>query len=225
MTGRLALFDCDGTLADSQHEIVTAMEEAYRRCGLPPPARRDIRAIIGLSIPVAVARLAPTLDAAQQEQLGEWYRTLYFQHRTAADARPEPLYDGIVETLDALEADGWILGIATGKSRRGLVRLLEAHGQRHRFATLQTADFHPSKPDPSMALAALSETGVDAAHTVVIGDTSFDIMMARAAGTHAVGVAWGYHDRAELDAAGAHAYVEQPADLPRALQMLMEKPQ
>jgi phosphoglycolate phosphatase len=159
-----------------------------------------------------------------QDRLGDAYRDAYFAARTAAGAQPEPLYDGIVPMLDQLTADGWLLGIATGKSQRGLIRLLTAHGILDRFVTLQTADFHPSKPDPAMVHAALAETGCAAQSTVVIGDTSFDMAMARAAGAEALGVVWGYHDPAELSAHGARMVADQVADLPSLLLSLMERP-
>lgn len=221
---RLALFDCDGTLADSQHEIVTAMNEAFAACGLDSPPAHFVRSIIGLSVPRAVRTLAPHLDPDRQDRLGDAYRDAYFAARTAAGAQPEPLYDGIVPMLDQLTADGWLLGIATGKSQRGLIRLLTAHGILDRFVTLQTADFHPSKPDPAMVHAALAETGCAAQSTVVIGDTSFDMAMARAAGAEALGVVWGYHDPAELSAHGARMVADQVADLPSLLLSLMERP-
>jgi phosphoglycolate phosphatase len=219
---KLALFDCDGTLADSQHAIVAAMEQAFAGNGLPTPPRPAIRAIIGLSVPAAVRRLAPELGAADSDALAEAYRHAYFIHRTAAGAGPEPLYDGIPDLLDRLAEAGWLLGIATGKSQRGLVRLLDAHGIRHHFVTLQTADLHPSKPDPAMALAAIAEAGVSPSRTVVIGDTGFDMAMARAAGAQALGVTWGYHLPDELTAAGAQHLADDPAALPALMLDLLE---
>jgi phosphoglycolate phosphatase len=125
----------------------------------------------------------------------------------------EPLYDGMVELLQALEDDGWLLGVATGKSNRGLLHCLERHNIRGRFVTLQTADHHPSKPHPAMIGAALCEAGADAATSVMIGDTSYDMAMAKAAGVTAIGVAWGYHDPVELSAAGADFVAQRPADV------------
>lgn len=219
---RLALFDCDGTLADSQHEIVAAMTQAFSDCGLTVPDATAIRTIIGLSLPRAMMMLAPTLDRAGHDQLADAYRDAYFAHRSAAGAAPEPLYDGIVPLIDALATDGWLLGVATGKSQRGLVRLLTAHGIINRFVTLQTADFHPSKPDPSMVRAALADTGCAAVDTVVIGDTAYDMVMARNAGARAVGVAWGYHSVAELTANGAEAIADTVDQLPDLLASLTE---
>lgn len=222
MRARLALFDCDGTLADSQREIVSAMSAAFERCGLAPPSPPAIRASIGLSLPRLMMQLAPALDEAAQEALVDAYRETFFEHRTAAGAGPEPLYDGIVAALDVLRADGWMLGVATGKSQRGLVRLLTAHGLIDRFVTLQTADFHPSKPDPAMCRAAIAEAGVAARDTVVIGDTGFDMAMARSAGARALGVEWGYHPVSELMRAGAEAVAGHPSTLPALLEHMLE---
>lgn len=219
---RLALFDCDGTLADSQHDIVAAMMTAFTRCDLPAPTAAAVRAIIGLSVDRAVMQLAPDLDEEGIDALGDAYRDAYFEHRSAAGTAPEPLYDGIVDALRALHADGWLLGVATGKSQRGLVRLLSAHGLIDRFVTLQTADFHPSKPDPSMCHAACAEAGVAPADTIVIGDTAYDMIMGVKAGARAMGVAWGYHPVAELRRAGAHAIADHPSALPALLNALLE---
>ena len=221
---RLALFDCDGTLADSQHEIVTAMTQAFAALNLDCPPPQSVRAIIGLSVPRAIRMLAPDLDDAMQDRLSDAYRDAYFAARTTAGAQPEPLYDGIVAMLDQLTADGWLLGVATGKSQRGLLRLLGAHGIGDRFVTLQTADFHPSKPHPSMVEAALAETGCTARSTVVIGDTAFDMAMAQAAGALALGVGWGYHEADDLVAHGAMMVAEQVGDIPALLHSLLDIP-
>lgn len=223
MRRRLALFDCDGTMADSQHHILVAMREAHADIGLPPPPAHAIRATIGLSLPGIAAHLLPDAGEALRDALVDAYRTRYFAARTAAGAAPEPLYDGIADVIVALGDAGWTLGIATGKSMRGLVRLLAAHGLSDRFLTLQTADHHPSKPHPSMCLAALDESGCAAGDTVVIGDTAYDMAMARAADALAVGVAWGYHQADDLVGAGAHAVAERPADLPALLEQLTDR--
>lgn len=217
MTAKLALFDCDGTLADSQHEIVAAMAAAFAALGRAAPPAHAVRTSIGLSLPRIAAVLLPDEGATVQTQLVDAYRDTYFAARTASGAEPEPLYDGIPELLDRLSADGWLLGVATGKSRRGLLRLLDAHGLMHRFITLQTADLHPSKPDPAMVLAAMRESGAVPAQTIVIGDTSFDMAMAVAGGARALGVTWGYHDRATLIAAGANQIADDVAALPQIL--------
>ncbi len=214
---RLALFDCDGTLADSQYAIVDAMRAAFAANALPPPTPAAIRATIGLSIASALDHLLPDGDDALHAMVGDAYRQHYLAARTRVGSAPEPLFDGIAEVIDKLGADGWMLGVATGKSRRGLDRLLAAHSLSDRFATLQTADHHPSKPHPSMLFAALDATGVDAADCVMIGDTTHDIGMAVAAGVRSIGVTWGYHPAMMLREAGATLIVETPDALPGAI--------
>ncbi len=209
---RLALFDCDGTLVDSQHNICLCMEDAFARAGLAPPPRHETRRVVGLSLLPAVQRLLPDGEHALQVQLAEDYKSA-FQRLRGQGLVEEPLFDGIADALDALEAEGWKLGVATGKSDRGLDLCLRHHGLRDRFVTLQTADRHPSKPHPSMIYQAMKDTGAAPQSTVMIGDTSFDILMAVAAGTRALGVDWGYHPAEELRGAGAYHVALHPAEM------------
>lgn len=217
MANRLALFDCDGTLVDSQHNICACMESAFARAGLISPDRLAIRRVVGLSLVPAMQMLVPDGHESLHVQLAEDYKAVFHEMR-GKGLVDEPLFEGIADTLDALEADGWILGVATGKSDRGLDIVLRHHGLRQRFMTLQTADRHPSKPHPSMALEAMAEAGALPETTVMIGDTSFDMAMGRAAGARALGVDWGYHDTSELLAAGAYRVVSHPGQLMEAMQ-------
>lgn len=212
---RLFVFDCDGTLVDSQHNIVAAMAAAWARHDLPAPAAGEVRRIVGLTLEIAIARLLPEADDSTHHTLAAAYREIVHDLRTgkAQGTMDEPLFPGIRELIEALAAPEIFLGVATGKNRRGLEHTLGTHGLRERFHTLQTADVCRSKPDPEMVLRAMAETGIEAASTVVVGDTSFDMEMARSAGATAVGVAWGYHEVPELWSAGAHAVIAQPADL------------
>ena len=197
---RLVIFDVDGTLVDSQSHIVAAMTAAFGAEGRPVPAVPDILDVVGLSLPVAIGTLAPDLAPERAERMVDAYRKAFFDLRVGNAA--SPLYPGAVEALQALAAaDEVLLGIATGKSRRGLDHILEAHGIAHHFATIQVADQHPSKPHPAMVLAALAETGVAPANAVMIGDTEFDIEMGRAAGVRTIGVSWGYHPPERLSRA------------------------
>lgn len=214
---RLALFDCDGTLVDSQANICLAAVEAFRMADLTPPPAPAIRRIVGLSLVEAMRVLAPDQADTMHHQLASDYKDAFFRLRTAGAMEPEPLFDGIPALLDHLAGEGWLMGVATGKSDRGLKRVLAEHGLAHHFVTLQTADRHPSKPDPSMVLAAMAETGVAAQDVAMIGDTSFDMAMGKAAGAFAVGVAWGYHDVKELVNAGAEVVAQEVADLPALL--------
>jgi phosphoglycolate phosphatase len=209
---RLAIFDCDGTLVDSQGNICLAMEQCFAAAGLPAPSRAQTRSVVGLSLVEAMAALLPDADHGTHRTLAENYKTT-FQRLRGRGLIEEPLYEGISELLDTLEADGWLLGVATGKSDRGLGLCLDCHGLLKRFVTLQTADRHPSKPHPSMVEAALAEAGADASASMMIGDTSFDMAMAKAAGVTAIGVAWGYHGREELLASGADFIASHPAEV------------
>lgn len=213
----LVIFDCDGTLVDSQYVIVAAMQAAWRAQGREdlPPAEA-VRRQVGLPLVEAVARLLPGVAEADHVRLAESYKTAFFELRQRPDHH-EPLFPGATEALDALEAADWLLGVATGKSRRGLIATLERHGLAQRFVTLKTADDAPGKPAPDMVLQAMHEAGADPRATLVVGDTVFDIEMARNAGVAALGVAWGYHQPEELLAYGAESVVDCFAELPDAI--------
>ena len=216
MTQRLALFDCDGTLVDGQAGVVHAMEAAFAELALPAPDRHQVRRIVGLSLPQAIRLLVPDAGEAVRAELDAAYRRIFRAARESGQL-VEPLYDGIAELVRQLDAAGWLLGVATGKSQRGLEHCLATHGLTARFATLQTADNHPSKPHPSMVEAALAETGAAREHCVMIGDTQFDMAMAVNAGVRALGVDWGYHTVEELFQAGAEAVAASPAQLKELL--------
>jgi phosphoglycolate phosphatase len=212
MTLRLAIFDCDGTLVDGQASICLAMEECFARAGLPPPPRERTRRVVGLSLVEAMEAMLPDADPELHRTLAEDYKAAFKRMRARGQVE-EPLYDGIPELLDTLETDGWLLGVATGKSDRGLSLCLSCHGLSRRFATLQTADRHPSKPHPSMIEASLADTGAETGASMMIGDTSYDMAMAKAAGVTAIGAAWGYHSPEELKAAGADFIAMHPAQI------------
>ena len=209
---RLAIFDCDGTLVDSQATICAAMEECVARAALPVPARERTRRVVGLSLVEAMRAMLPDAEPELHLALAESYKSAFHGLRGRGMVE-EPLYDGVPELIDTLDADGWLLGVATGKSDRGLSLCLAAHGLDRRFVTLQTADRHPSKPHPAMIEAALAEAGAAAERSIMIGDTSYDMAMAKAAGVTAIGVAWGYHEAAELRAAGADYVARHPSEI------------
>lgn len=213
---KLVVFDCDGTLVDGQASICEAMEAAFAACRLPAPSRAEIRRAVGLSLPQAARRLLPDADTSTHHAIADAYKTAF---RTAREAGrvDQPLFSGIAALLDALHAGGRELAIATGMSDRGLSHMLAVHGLTSRFASLQTADRHPSKPHPAMLEAALFDCAADPADAVMIGDTVFDMQMALAAGVTAIGVAWGYHAPEELLGAGAAFIAETPAQLERHL--------
>lgn len=209
---RLAIFDCDGTLVDRGATIVAALKASFEANGHAVPAPAACRRIIGLSLVEAIASLLPDLPSQQHVALAEDYKRAFMAMRVAGCVE-EPLFDGVLPLLDRLEADGWLLAVATGKSDRGLRHCLDQHGIHTRFISLQTADRHPSKPDPSMVEQAIDDAGAAPATTIVIGDTSFDMAMATAAGARGIGAGWGYHEAEELTAAGAVGVAEQPLDV------------
>ncbi|MFL1875631.1 HAD-IA family hydrolase [Hansschlegelia beijingensis] len=220
MPMKLVIFDVDGTLLDSQHAIVAAMAEAYLQHGLPAPTREAVRAIVGLSVAEAVAELSAEASDHPLQDIGEAFKRSFMESRRSS---PDgmALYPGALEIIGALAArQDVLLGLATGNSRRGVAHFLERFGLEDRFVTRQTADDAPSKPHPAMVLQAVAEAGVAAECAVMIGDTTFDMEMARAAGARAIGVAWGYHPRERLLAAGAETILESFEELPGVLGLL-----
>lgn len=215
MTLKLVVFDVDGTLSDSQAMIFGSMAEAFGAAGMPVPDLAQVLGIVGLSLPQAVARLAPDLGPDGVAAVVANYKASYFTQRAGT---PAPLYPGALECVQRLaRRDDLVLGIATGKSRRGLDALLAHYGLGELFVTRQVADDHPSKPNPSMLFAALDEAGVCATDAVMIGDTTFDIEMGAAAGMATIGVSWGYHSVPDLVAAGPGRMVDSFAALERAV--------
>jgi len=219
---RLVIFDVDGTIVDSAAHIVDTARFVFRKNDLPVPSDLDIRAIIGLSLEIAMQKLRPELDDAAAERLAQEYRD-HFNHKIEIGSLEEQLYPGAIETIEKLgQQDETLLGIATGKRLRGVERLFKEYGFGHHFQTLQTPDNNPSKPNPGMVLTAMSETGVDVAKTVMIGDTSYDMAMAKAAGAKALGVNWGYHDHSTLLESGADLVIDHYHQLIDAIDELTE---
>lgn len=213
----LVVFDVDGTLIDSQHAITAAMAEAYLQNGFPAPTREAVRAIVGLSVAEAIAVLSEGAPEHPLEAIGEAFRQNYKRGRLVSPDGSAP-YPGAIEALDALAARGdLLLGLATGNSRRGVEHFVSRHGLERHFVTRQTADDAPSKPHPAMILQAAAEAGVRPEEAVMIGDTTFDMLMARSAGARAIGVDWGYHAPDRLLAAGAERVVSSFGELPDAL--------
>ena len=209
---RLAVFDCDGTLVDGQADVCEAMDAAFAAQGLAPPDRHLTRRMVGLSLPEVMRKLVPSAEPRIHDALAAHYRDAYRARRTAG-VLDEPLFDGVAALLERLSGAGWLLGVVTGKSDRGLAHCLSTHGIAGHFVTLQTADRHPSKPHPAMLQAAMDAVGARPAETAMIGDTAYDIAMAGAAGVRAIGVSWGYHPPSELIASGAQAVADDAAAL------------
>jgi phosphoglycolate phosphatase len=217
---RLLVFDLDGTLVDSQYGIAHAMGEAFVEAGFAAPTQAAVREVIGLKLELAVARLLPAEEPARlAAEIAEGYKRAYYAWRRHP-AFHQPLFPGIATLLEALDRAEVFLGIATGKGRRGLETTLAHHRLRAHFTTLQTADDGPSKPHPEILHRAMDEIGAAPEETALIGDTVFDMEMARAAGTHALGVAWGYHPASELLGSGAHRVAETVEELPGHLAAL-----
>ncbi len=219
---KLVVFDCDGTLVDSQNLIATSMQFAFERNELKWPGRQATLSVVGLSLPEAMAVLAPEQDATTHHRLSEGYKGAFHHLRIDPDHH-EPVFDGCHGVLEALAGrDDVLMAIATGKSQRGVRALLKRQGWTGQFVSIQTADDAPSKPHPAMVRQAMADAGVAAPDTIVVGDTSFDMAMARAAGAGAIGVAWGYHPVDHLIGHGSHAVVGQFEDLPAELDRLWE---
>ncbi|WP_240624585.1 HAD-IA family hydrolase [Aurantiacibacter odishensis] len=216
MSVRLAVFDCDGTLSDGQAGVVNAMNAAFAEVGAPAPHHSQVRRIVGLSLPQAIRRLSPELPDEQQFAVVQAYKTAFRSARENGTLR-EPLFEGMAEMLQRLHGRGWTLGVATGKSGRGLASTLAMHGLTQFFATTHTADRHPSKPHPAMLHAAMDDAMAEPEATCMIGDTVFDIEMAVAANVRPIGVSWGYHEPDELLAAGAVAVAETMAELEKLI--------
>ena len=218
---QLVIFDCDGTLVDSQHGIVAAMRTAFAALDVAAPKVADVRRVVGLPLEHAIARLDPSGDGVRHAELTRLYRLTEFERRAAGE-HEEVLFPGIDKVIRELDAVGLLLAIATMKSRRGLLATLHQHGLAERFVSLQTADSAAAgKPAPDLALQAMAEAGVMPQHALVVGDTVYDMEMARAAGAAAVGVGWGYHDALELETAGADAIVHHSTELPATVVELL----
>lgn len=217
----LVLFDCDGTLIDSQAMILKTFAGAFAACGLPSPDPDLARATIGLSLPEAMARLTDHRPDAPVDELVAGYRTSFLAlgHDLTQTA---PLFPGARTALAALASrSDTLLGIVTGKSRKGLDAILDVHGLDDRFVVIRTGDDGPSKPHPFMVLDAMDAVGARPERTVVVGDTSYDIEMGRAARARTLGVLWGYHSRDRLVDSGADEIAGSFADVPGRIEVLL----
>jgi phosphoglycolate phosphatase len=186
----LIIFDWDGTLFDSTALIVRSIQSACTDVGAPKPSDADAAYVIGLGLQDALRHVAPGLPEARYPELGSRYR-----HHYIASQHELSLFPGTLEMLNALKARRHRLGVATGKGRRGLDDAL-AHSQLHGlFDATRTADETASKPDPLMLLELMQELGTEPARTLMVGDTTHDLLLARNAGTPSVAVSFGAHER------------------------------
>lgn len=214
MNELLVIFDVDGTLIDGQVQIVSAMHIAFTALGLPVPEREHILKTVGLSLPDAFAMLATEHSIATKTKLVEGYKQAFMDLRSIHGEGASPLFPGAADVVRALSAmDGVYLGIATGKSARGLNHMLDEHGLRPHFDTLHPSDLYPSKPHPMMLEAALEDLGLKPEQAVMVGDSTYDMDMARYASVDRIGVSWGYHSVDALVAAGAETVLTGFEDL------------
>jgi phosphoglycolate phosphatase len=219
---RFVVFDCDGTLVDSQFMISESMRRAFAAHDLAPLPREEVRRIVGLRLEEAIAKLVPELPGSKHQEIADSYRESFFELHDD-QALQEPLYDGAKAAVQNLHDAGYLLGIATGKSRRGLDRILANYDLRKYFSDIRTADDGPGKPNPQILLDAMGRVGVDASSTAVIGDTTFDISLAVNAKAYGIGVEWGYHEVQELLGAGAVQVIGDFSELPSVLTKLWGK--
>lgn len=194
MNFRLIVFDWDGTLMDSEARIVACIRAAFRDVDEPPPTRDASRDVIGLGLQEAMAALWPEGSLEQRNRVVERYR----HHFLHANETPSALFPGARGVVDRLADQGYLLAVATGKSRRGLDASLESTGLGNRFHATRCADETLSKPHPEMLLQLMDELGIRRSDTLMVGDTEFDMQMAHNAGTSALAVCYGVHERERL---------------------------
>lgn len=194
----LVIFDWDGTLMNSSARIVGSMQSAAVDCNLDPLKNHQIENIIGLGLPEAISILYPEAPSSVRESLS----LSYSHHYVNVNTEPTPLFDGVEALLQGLENEGYLLAIATGKSRKGLNRVLKQSGLEGYFATSRCADETVSKPHPKMLLQILDELSVAPETALMIGDTEYDLEMATRANIASIGVTYGSHSLERLERHG-----------------------
>ena len=220
---RLVIFDVDGTLIDSQNFILAAMRRAFSHANHPAPSDEATLGIVGLSLPQAMEVLVPGVSGGDRDRLVQHYKDSFRALREESGGEAQaPFYPGALDALERLNRAGYLMSIATGKARRGLDHMLDSHGLRRHFTGTQTADDAPSKPHPGMVLNCIAATGVECHHAVVVGDTEYDMAMARAAGARAVGVDWGYHSTERMLRGGAERIIADFSALDAVLDDILE---
>lgn len=205
----LIVFDWDGTLMDSAARIVASLQAAGRDVGLPRRSDAECRNIIGLGLQEAINTLHPTMEPHHAPHFVERYR----HHFLVACPLPEVLFDGVHEILQALERRRLWLGVATGKSRQGLDRALDHTGCKRYFHATRCADETCSKPDPMMLREIMADLDVAPERTLMVGDTEYDLEMARRAGAAALAVTYGAHEPQRLESFAPLACVDSATAL------------
>jgi len=206
----LIVFDWDGTLMDSEAKIVSAMQSAIAESQLPERTRNEIKDIIGLGLQEALQQLFPDVGDVQQLRLVERYR----YHFVTTDKTPMPLFDGVEALLESLNEQGYWLAVATGKSRRGLDRVLDEYNFHIYFHATRCADESFSKAHPRMLEEIMGYLGVEPAETLMVGDSEYDMLMARNASAHALAVSCGVHEKERLLSCGALGCIDDIRDVP-----------
>ncbi len=210
----IIIFDWDGTLCDSVDHIVLAMQQAAVSIGVPVPEPAAVRDIVGLGLQQAIARVFP----GRGDEFGKDFAELYSRHYIEADQPPATLFNGALSTLNTLKGRGIELAVATGKSRRGLDRVLSGLNLNEFFEATRCADETLSKPHPLMLEEILRERGKDPEQALMVGDTEYDLEMATNAGVASVGVSFGVHSIERLNR-------HQPVAILDELAALLDIPQ
>lgn len=218
----LVIFDCDGTLVDSQHMIVSTMHHTFDQMGIEAVSDLAVRRIIGLSLEQAIGELKPELSGHEVSEATALYKKSFYERKQAEGFQPDPLFDGCIAAMENLTERGYLLAVATGNSQRGMQRVIDQHNLHDFFISVQTADFHPSKPHPSMIFTAISDAGSHVDQAVMIGDTRYDTVMAQNAGVKSIGVGWGYHGGQELLDTGASHLMTHYSELPDIIEGLLQ---
>jgi phosphoglycolate phosphatase len=215
----MAVFDLDGTLIDSAASIVDGITACWEACGFPELDPAHARRVIGLPWDRSMQVLLPGSGDRELGLVRAYYEDVMAGRRVPPPRR-EPAFPGACETIAALAEAGFLLAIVTSRGSHRVHDILSTCGIAERFLTVKTVDHGPGKPNPYLLLQAMSEAGVSPDQTVMVGDTTYDVLMARAAGAPAVGVSWGVHDAGELVAAGAHRVVDRFEEIPPIVRAL-----
>ena len=218
---KLALFDYDGTIVDSAIMIVEGAIAAFRMCGLPDHDPKKVRENIGKPLAIALDLYMPPGYDITPEQISEAYRDWYAKQGRLG-LQNEPLYSGMIDLLHELKANNWLIGVATNKSRIGLINGLAKHNISDIFDITLTTDENTPKPDPAMALKAINELNIDKKRCVMIGDTINDIGLGVNAGIQSIGVTWGYNEKDLLVSAGATYLVNNSSELSKLMKKILQ---
>ncbi|MEE2955199.1 MAG: HAD-IA family hydrolase [Pseudomonadota bacterium] len=219
---RLVAFDLDGTLLDSTEAIVMSVKECWKACGFVVPKTDRIRRIIGLPWEESICELIPGAGEKEFTQIRQFYQK-FAKGEGNTNSQKQSLFPGVLEVLNSLKSAGFLMAIITSRNSNRLEKILENHGINNQFVTFKTTDHGPGKPDPFLMLQTLEETGVKKENAVMVGDTTFDILMAVSAGTTGIGVSWGVHKIDELLEAGAERVVEEIGVLPEVIEYLIPR--